>query len=200
MYKNHSFIKLYEKQYPDSEGINRLKGLLDKILNFIPEIYKWAVIRNYSAVQGPVKDKAGIYLKEIVRDLQTICSSSIDRFEEIGKNLQIGEDRKALNDLYYLMELMDEVILVLRITGEIYKVDLETQNESCNFIETKRLIQELMQAVLRRIDSLYRNLELKKTYCGDPLIKRFLRKTLISSIRKYSIIMKAKTFLLEIYM
>ena len=150
----NDFIRVYEKQYPDTDGIKRLKGLLNKVLNFIPEVHKWAVIKNHTVIQGQGKERTGVYLQDIFHDLQSICLASADKFEDIGKNLQIGEDRKALNDLYYLMELMDEVISVLRITGEIYETDLKTQNESGKFIDD---LFSKMTGCLKEVEIAFKN-------------------------------------------
>ncbi|HEB30367.1 MAG TPA: hypothetical protein ENI15_05760 [Spirochaetes bacterium] len=152
----NDFIRVYEKKYPDADGIKKLKALLNKVLNFIPEVYKWAVIKNYPVIQGPGKERAGVYLHEIFNDLQSICLASIDKYEDIGKNLQIGEDRKALNDLFYLMELMDEVISVLKITGEIYDIGPKTQNGSGKF----KFIDDLfckMSGCLKEFESAFEN-------------------------------------------
>jgi hypothetical protein len=150
----NDFIRVYEKKYLDPDGIDRLKVLLNKVLNFIPEVYKWAIIKNYSVIEDPGKKKAGIYLHDILHDLKSISLASIDKFETIGKNLQIGEDRKALNDLYYLMELMDEVISVLKITGEIYDIGLRKQNESDNFIDD---LFCKMTGCLKEVESAFKN-------------------------------------------
>ena len=111
-----NLILKYEKKYIDADGIKILKPLLESLLYTIPKVFKWAVVKNYSMFSTLEKTRIISYLKMIFADLYIICSSSVNKFEDIGRNLQLGEDRNALNDLFYLTELLDEVISVLRIT------------------------------------------------------------------------------------
>lgn len=122
----NEFILIYEKKYIDSEGIKKLQDLLKNMLYYISKIFKWAVIKNYLFFKDWDKTKTSSFLGEIFRDLSYVCSNSFQIFESIAKNLQIGEDRKALGDLYYLTELLDEVISILKITKIMYTIDLKS--------------------------------------------------------------------------
>jgi hypothetical protein len=171
----NEFIRVYEKKYPDAEGIARLKILLKKMLDFLPEIYKWAVIKNYSSVQKQEKVKVSAYLKDIFHDLQSLIMHSIHRFAEIGKNLQIGEDRKALNDLFYLMELLDEVISLLKITDEIYSISQKLEKDSENFIE---VLFHKMTGCLKEVENAFENADMITVgdileYEIKPIVERF---------------------------
>jgi len=110
------FIGEYEKRYLDDEGVKNLSCVLRNFLNLIPKIFKWAVVKNQSSFVSIEKSRMDSYLGTIYSDLHMLCKSSIEKFEETGRLLQIGEDLKALNMLYFLIELLDEIIYITAIT------------------------------------------------------------------------------------
>ena len=119
---NKIIIK-YEKQYLDEEGKKSLTDLLNEVLHILPRVFHWAVIKNYETFKYIERSSAISYLKIIYSDLLSICSQSVDKFEEVGRNLQLGEDRLAFNDLYYLTELFDEIITILNVGKNIATFD-----------------------------------------------------------------------------
>jgi hypothetical protein len=110
------FIPEYEKRYLDEKGVGKLSCLLRTFLNLIPKIFKWAVVKNQASFESIEKSRMDSYLKTIYSDIHTLCKSSVDKFEETGRLLQIGEDLKALNTLYFIIELLDEIIFIAAIT------------------------------------------------------------------------------------
>ncbi len=150
----NEFILIYEKKYIDSEGIKKLQNLLKNMLYFIAIVFKWAVIKNILFFKDWDKTKTSSFLKEIFQDLSYVCSSSFQKFESISKDLQIGEDRKALGDLYYITELLDEVISILKITKVMYTIDFKSMLISDKSIDD--LFYEITDR-LKSIESAFKN-------------------------------------------
>ncbi len=119
---NKLIIK-YEKQYLDEEGKKSLTDLLNEVLHILPRVFHWAVIKNHETFKYIERSNASSYWKIIYSDLLSICSQSVGKFEEVGKNLQLGEDRSAFNDLYYLTVLFDEIITILNVGKNIESFD-----------------------------------------------------------------------------
>jgi len=109
----------YEKQYLDEEGIGVLDAILKNLLQTTPTIFKWAVIKNYSMFSSIEKNSLISYLKTIYSDLFTVCLRSVKKFEAIGSNLQLGEDLNALQDLFFLADLIEEIISIFEVTNNI---------------------------------------------------------------------------------
>ncbi len=150
----NEFILIYEKKYIDSEGIKKLQDLLKNMLYFIAVVFKWAVIKNILFFKDWDKTKITSFLEEIFQDLSYVCSSSFQKFESISKDLQIGEDRKALGDLYYITELLDEVIWILKITKVMYTIDFKSVLISDKSIDD--LFYEITDR-LKSIESAFQN-------------------------------------------
>lgn len=150
----NEFILIYEKKYIDSEGIKKLQDLLKNMLYFIAIVFRWAVIKNILFFKDWDKTKTSSFLKEIFQDLSYVCSSSFQKFESISKDLQIGEDRKALGDLYYITELLDEVISILKITKVMYTIDFKSMLISDKSIDD--LFYEITDR-LKSIESAFKN-------------------------------------------
>lgn len=150
----NEFILIYEKKYIDSEGIKKLKDLLKNMLYFIAIVFKWAVIKNILFFKGWDKTRTSSFLGEIFQDLSYVCSSSFQKFDSISKDLQIGEDRKALGDLYYITELLDEVISILKITKIMYTIDFKSMLISDKSIDD--LFYEITDR-LKSVESAFKN-------------------------------------------
>ena len=119
-------ISRYEKRYLDEEGVSSLKDLLRKLLHIIPKIFKWAVIKNNSAFVSIEKNRIRSYLKILYADMHLLCVGSLRRFEEIGTCLQLGDDLHALNDLFYLVELLDEIVFLVPVAQKFIDPDQTT--------------------------------------------------------------------------
>ncbi|KPJ89749.1 MAG: hypothetical protein AMS17_00535 [Spirochaetes bacterium DG_61] len=109
------FISRYEKRYLDEEGVITLREHLGKLLHFIPKIFKWAVVKNNSAFVTIEKARMKSYLKTLYSDLHILCVGSVKKFERIGRYLQLGDDLHAMNDLFYLVELLDDITLLVPV-------------------------------------------------------------------------------------
>ena len=73
-----------------------------------------------------LKNREGLdvfFLKTVFKDLQELSRRSLQKFEKISENLQIGRDLNALNDLCYITEIMDELIYILRLSINTFNVD-----------------------------------------------------------------------------
>ncbi len=117
--KLKGLIIKYEKQYLDEEGIGILDVILKNLLQTTPTIFKWAVIKNYSMFSSIERNRLIAYLKTIYSDLYTVCLRSVKKFEAIGSNLQLGEDLNALHDLFFLADLIEEIISIFAVTNNI---------------------------------------------------------------------------------
>ncbi len=148
------FILIYEKKYINSEGIKKLKDLLKNMLYFIAIVFKWAVIKNILFFKDWDKTKTSSFLGEIFQDMSYVCRSSFQKFDSISKDLQIGEDRKALGDLYYITELLDEVISILKITKIMYTIDFKSMLISDKSIDD--LFYEITDR-LKSVESAFKN-------------------------------------------
>lgn len=150
----NEFILIYEKKYIDSEGIKKLKDLLKNMLYFIAIVFKWAVIKNILFFKDWDKTRTSSFLGEIFQDLSYVCSNSFQKFDSISKDLQIGEDRKALGDLCYITELLDEVISILKITKIVYTIDFKSMLISDKSIDD--LFYEITDR-LKSVESAFKN-------------------------------------------
>jgi hypothetical protein len=150
----NEFILIYEKKYIDSEGIKKLKDLLKNMLYFIAIVFKWAVIKNILFFKDWDKTRTSSFLGEIFQDLSYVCSNSIQKFDSISKDLQIGRDRKALGDLCYITELLDEVISILKITKIMYTIDFKSMLISDKSIDD--LFYEITDR-LKSVESAFKN-------------------------------------------
>ncbi len=150
----NEFILIYEKKYIDSEGIKKLKDLLKNMLYFIAIVFKWAVIKNILFFKDWDKTRTSSFLGDIFQDLSYVCSSSFQKFDSISKDLQIGRDRKALGDLYYITELLDEVISILKITKIMYTIDFKSMLISDKSIDD--LFYEITDR-LKSVESAFKN-------------------------------------------
>ena len=148
------FILIYEKKYINSEGIKKLKDLLKNMLYFIAIVFKWAVIKNILFFKDWDKTKTSSFLGDIFQDLSYVCSSSFQKFDSISKDLQIGRDRKALGDLCYITELLDEVISILKITKIMYTIDFKSMLISDKSIDD--LFYEITDR-LKSVESAFKN-------------------------------------------
>lgn len=150
----NEFILIYEKKYIDSEGIKKLKDLLKNMLYFIAIVFKWAVIKNILFFKDWDKTRTSSFLGDIFQDLSYVCSSSFQKFDSISKDLQIGRDRKALGDLCYITELLDEVISILKITKIMYTIDFKSMLISDKSIDD--LFYEITDR-LKSVESAFKN-------------------------------------------
>ena len=116
-----SMIQLYEKQYVDGDDRKELRDLLGDIKGMLPKVLNWAVLKN-SVGEGSGNSLEVCFLKTALGDLEGISRHTIEKFEKIGENLQIGRDGEALQDLFFVIELMDEIIYVLQFFLTAYSM------------------------------------------------------------------------------
>jgi hypothetical protein len=93
-------IDLYEKQYVDGDGRQELQEVLTELQQLLVSFLKTALV-----------------------DLESIAIRTMDKFERIGGNLQVGRDGEALGDLLFVTEIMDEIIYVLQFFMTAYSMD-----------------------------------------------------------------------------
>ncbi len=107
----HAAVQKFERRYMDTADLPEIAGILDGLLRVLPRVATWAVVKNGISMQKPQNTDA--FFKSVLADLCSVTQSSVDKFENIGKNLQIGRDAPALNDILFITELLDELVFML---------------------------------------------------------------------------------------
>jgi hypothetical protein len=115
-------IGLYEKRYVDGDERKELREVLKDIQGILPKVLNWAVLKN-SVGDGSGNSLEVYFLKTALGDLEGISRHALKKFEKIGENLQIGRDGEALQDLFFVIELMDEIIFVLQFFLTAYSME-----------------------------------------------------------------------------
>jgi hypothetical protein len=141
----------YEKRYIDEQGISELQAALTCLVALLPKMLKWAVVKNPSAFDTSEKVGSRDYFAETVTDLYAVLRATEDLFEKIAENLQIGNDREALADIYSVTEILDECIVLFRAASE-YGIDYERLKWEGNrmeevFAEVSSTLREVMEAL-----------------------------------------------------
>lgn len=103
------FIALYERRYIDPNGTGSLTGIVTELEGFLPKVLKWIVVKG--RVRGELLAPS---LSEILDDLRVLAEGSLPLLESIGKDLHVGEDRRALENISALIELLDEIVTIFR--------------------------------------------------------------------------------------
>jgi hypothetical protein len=106
------FIALYERRYIDPSGINSLREIVTELGGFLPKVLKWIIVKGM--VRGELLAPS---LSEILGDLRVLAENSIPLLESIGKDLHVGEDGRALHNISALIELLDEIVTLFRVSG-----------------------------------------------------------------------------------
>ncbi len=122
LYNLKALIDLYEKQYVDGEGRQELKQVLIELQQLLPKMVNWALLKN-SLYDVEMKGLEVSFLKTALADLESIAKKTIEKFERIGENLQVGRDGEAFQDLLFVTEIMDEIIFVLQFFMTAYSMD-----------------------------------------------------------------------------
>ena len=97
------------------------------------------------------KDESRHYFVETVGDLLTVVRDTEGIFEKIAENLQVGKDKEALEDIYRVTEILDECIMLFRISSE-YGIEHERLQWNGNtteavFVEISRTLREALEAL-----------------------------------------------------
>jgi hypothetical protein len=106
------FIALYERRYIDPSGSQSLREIVTELGGFLPKVLKWIIVKG--RVRGELLVPS---LSEILGDLRALAQNSIPLLESIGKDLHVGEDRRALQNISALIELLDEIVTLFRVSG-----------------------------------------------------------------------------------
>jgi hypothetical protein len=122
-------IDLYEKQYVDGDGWQELQEVLTELQQLLPKVVNWAVLKN-SLYDVEVRGLEVSFLKTALVDLESIAIRTMDKFEKIGENLQVGRDGEAMGDLLFVTEIMDEIIYVLQFFMTAYSMDSTALSKS----------------------------------------------------------------------
>ena len=145
----------YERKYLDNNAVDDLKNLLNNMKEYVIKIYKWGVVKNYRKVKNETF-KVVPFIDEILKDLLLVCRDAEKKFEEIGTSIQIGDDLKAFNGIYYLSGILNEVIEVFKvIKGSIFK----NGKDILEILETERIFGDITND-LRRIEESFHNEDL----------------------------------------
>ena len=114
----------YEKRYFEREGMEAIVSALEELLELIPKMLKWAVVKNSGTFDEVEKGRKIVYFRELLSDYNTVLGTKEAELEKIGRNLQIGNDREALEGIYGVTEVLDEYVVLLKIAEE-YGISLE---------------------------------------------------------------------------
>jgi len=122
-------ISIYRKRYIDREGKEKIEKNLTNLLAMMPLVFKWAVIKNKEYFVDVDEKTFKSYIKILLKNLLSICIDSLDKFEIISSSLQVGEDTRALSELYFLSELLEEIIELLRVIEENQLINIKEISE-----------------------------------------------------------------------
>jgi hypothetical protein len=151
-----SLIELFEKQYVDGEGRKELSDVLTELQQLLPKMVNWALLKN-SFYDSEVKGLEVSFLKTALVDLENIAVKTIEKFERIGENLQVGRDSEALSDLLFVTEIMDEIIFVLQFFMTAYSMDSTVLSKSDLSMDE---LFEKFSAGLKEIENSFRSEDL----------------------------------------
>lgn len=148
-----SFLSHYERRYIDERGFENLKLLFNNLLRLIPKILRWAMLKNDLISDKLEKELVLSYQKEIIHDVHFLCKEYLDEFEKIGEDLQVGNDWEAFNNISYLTELMDELIVLFQIFKNMKDVNFKNitvsqRNIEELFCEANKQLQEIEKAFI----------------------------------------------------
>jgi len=124
--KVDTFISSYKKRYIDGEGVTLLRLILNDLLNMIPKIFQWAIVKRFQDFKDIDNTTYCSFFRIIWKDILDISQDSLMKFENVGNNLQVGDDLIALEDIKYIADLLDEVIVLIKTTENIYNLDLNS--------------------------------------------------------------------------
>lgn len=111
------FLTVYERRYIDREGVARLREVLGAMPPCLDRVVRWASVKH----PGLLSTGNGTYaafLRETLSEICALSRRSVGKFELIARNLQIGDDGRALSELAAMMELFDEIVAILRLAKD----------------------------------------------------------------------------------
>jgi hypothetical protein len=148
VHRMDGFLALYERRYIDGSGTASLMEIVTELDGFLPKVLKWVVVKGcvHGELLAPVP---GEYLAEILGDLRVLAERSLPVLESIAKDLHIGEDRRALENITALSELLDEIVTLFKIvklqsTFSVPPVDEAADLFSGIHLELKEVEEALM--------------------------------------------------------
>jgi len=142
----------YEKRYIDKGDALELEEILDGLLSTLPRVVVWAFTKNSIFLQD--FENADLYFKKALADLCRVTQDSIDKFEAIGNNLQIGRDAPALDDILFITELLDELVFMLGFFMRVHRSAVDAIRISG---KSAQVIIESISDGLKEIEESFRN-------------------------------------------
>jgi hypothetical protein len=170
------FLTVYERRYIDREGIVRLKEVLGAMPPCLDRVMRWAVVKNPGllfAEGRPLVPKNGAYavlLRETLSEICALSRRSAGKFEMIARNLQTGNDGRALSELAVMTELFDEIVAILKLAKDHADAGRVREAEEVFSAITFHLVEA--EGALRAGDMITLGDELE--YKVKPLFERFL--------------------------
>jgi hypothetical protein len=131
------FTAVYERRYIDGSGIESLRAIVGELEGFLPKMLKWAIVKG--RVRGDLLEPS---TSEILDDLGALAENSLPQLERIGKDLHVGEDRRALENVAALVELLDEIVTLFRIT------EISAGEAPALFHEIRSALREMEDALV----------------------------------------------------
>ena len=112
--------KEYERKYLDEKAVESISSVMNRMDEYIVKIYKWGIVKNYPKLKLDTTGEIP-FIAEILKDIFSVCKDTEKKFEDIGTNIQVGEDLKAYQGIYSLVGIINEIIDLFKvIKGEIY--------------------------------------------------------------------------------
>ncbi len=148
----HTAVHKFEKHYIDTADLPEITGILDGFLRVLPRMAIWTVIKNGISMSKPQNTEA--FYKSVLADLCSVAQRSVDKFENIGKNLQIGKDAPALHDILFITELLDELVFMLGFFMQ------EHQDRMDGIRVSGKIIREVIESIskgLKEIEESFKN-------------------------------------------
>ena len=170
------FLTVYERRYIDREGMARLREVLGAMPPCLDRVMRWAVVKHpglLSAVERPLEPKNGTYaafLRETFSEICALSRRSVGKFEMIARDLQTGDDGRALSELAVMTELFDEIVEILRLAKDHADAGRVREAEEVFGAITFHLVEA--EGALRAGDMITLGDELE--YKVKPLFERFL--------------------------
>ena len=139
--------KQYERRYYDEDGRMAIVSALKEVVDYVPKLLKWAVIKNPAVFDEVEKGKKQEYFQEVRSDFLTILRDTEGLFEAIAENLQTGNDGEAMDAIYRMTEILDECIELLKITGESDKFQEDGSQAAQTFRDITSRLHEVYGAL-----------------------------------------------------
>jgi len=134
-------INEYEKRYLDESAIDLIGVIMSDIEEYLLKVHKWGIVKNFKKIKNETIDEIP-FIGEILKDLLIVCKEADKKFEEIGTDIQIGEDLKAFKGIYYLSDIINEIIEVFRV---IKGIVIKNNRDILEDLEAEKIFENITE-------------------------------------------------------